>query len=210
MTRQKKWFPIVYMFIVTAFFSTIVIGFTQSTDGRIRANEKLIFEKAILAVLPGLYDENEKVSGLELHKRFTEKVTAPDELSGGAYTLREAGKIVAYALPISGQGFWSPIKGFIGVEADKKTIIGIAFYEQKETPGLGAEITKISFRKQFEGKILSTDNKPINIRRPSATLGKSDVHAVTGATQTSSRLENIINNGINEWRQKLDKRTGEK
>jgi Na+-transporting NADH:ubiquinone oxidoreductase subunit C len=203
MTRQKKWFPVVYMFIVTAFFSTIVIGFTQSTDRRVKANEKLIFEKAVLAALPGLYDENEKVSGLELHKRFTEKVTAPDELSGGAYTLRESGKIVAYALPISGQGFWAPIKGFIGIKADRKTITAIAIYQQNETPGLGAEIAKPEFRNQFKGKVILMGEKPLRIARPGAKLDQSSVHAVTGATQTSTRLEVIINNGIKQWQQKL-------
>jgi Na+-transporting NADH:ubiquinone oxidoreductase subunit C len=133
-------------------------------------------------------------------------VKGPDDSTGGAYTLRKNGVILAYALPISGRGFWAPIKGIIGIKADKKTITGIAFYEQNETPGLGAEIAKISFRKQFEGKVISTDDKPINIRRPSATLGQSDVHAITGATQTSTRLEKIINDGLTKWL-KTDKRT---
>ncbi|OHB59946.1 MAG: hypothetical protein A2173_09580, partial [Planctomycetes bacterium RBG_13_44_8b] len=199
----KRWFPVVYMFATTAFFSSIVIGFTQSTSKRVKANEKLTFEKAALAVLPGLYDEKEKVSGLELHKRFTEKVTAPDEFTGGAYTLKESDKIVAYALPISGQGFWAPIKGFIGIEADKKTITAIAIYQQNETPGLGAEIAKPEFRNQFKGKVILMGEKPLNIARPGAKLDQNSVHAVTGATQTSTRLEVIINNGLKQWQQKL-------
>jgi Na+-transporting NADH:ubiquinone oxidoreductase subunit C len=155
-------------------------------------------------VLPGLYDQS--LNRMELHHRFTDDVKGPDDSTGGAYTLRKNGVILAYALPISGRGFWAPIKGIIGIKADKKTITGIAFYEQNETPGLGAEIAKISFRKQFEGKVISTDDKPINIRRPSATLGQSDVHAITGATQTSTRLEKIINDGLTKWL-KTDKRT---
>ena len=203
MIRQKRWFPVVYMFAATAFFSSIVIGLTQSTSERVAANEKLTFEKAVLAVLPGLYDENDKVAGLELHKRFTEKVTAPDELSGGAYTLRESGKIAAYALPLSGRGFWAPIKGIIGIEADKKTITAIAIYQQNETPGLGAEIARPEFRSQFKGKVMLMGEKPLSIARPGAQLDQSSVHAVTGATQTSTRLEVIINNGLSEWQQKL-------
>jgi Na(+)-translocating NADH:ubiquinone oxidoreductase C subunit len=191
------------MFAVTAFFSSIVIGLTQSTGKRVAANEKLTFEKAVLAVLPGLYDENEKVSGLELHKRFTEKVTAPDELSGGAYTLRDSGKIAAYALPISGQGFWALIRAVIGVEADGKTITAMAVYQQNETPGLGAEIAKSEFTSQFKGKVMLMGEKPLSIARPGAQLDQSSVHAVTGATQTSARLEVLINNGLREWQQKL-------
>jgi len=185
------------MFCLTAFFSTIVIGFTQATGGRVEANEKLAFEKAVLTALPGLYQDN--LSRMELHKRFTESVSPPDDSSGTAYTLRQNGQIVAYALPVSGQGFWAPIKGVIGIKADKKTVTGIAFYQQNETPGLGAEIAKAAFTEQFRGKIIAVNSQPINIKRPGDALGDSDVHAVTGATQTSTRLENIINTGLKEW-----------
>jgi Na+-transporting NADH:ubiquinone oxidoreductase subunit C len=200
---QKLWFPVVYMFAITAFCSSIVIGFTQITSERVEANQKLSFEKAILAALPDLYDENEQISGLELHKRFTEKVSAPDEQTAGAYALKESGKIVAYALPLEGKGFWAPIKGVIGIRADKKTITGIYFYQQSETPGLGAEIAQPPFRNQFKGKIISVGEKPLTIARPDATLDQSSVHAVTGATQTSTRLEIIINDGLKEWQKKI-------
>lgn len=195
--RDKWWFPVVYMFVMTAFFSSIVIGFSQFTSDRVEANEDLAFERAVLAVLPDMLDAGD--SRLELHRKFVELVGQPDAKSGGACTLAKEGKIVAYALPISGQGFWAPIKGVIGIKADRQTIIGIAFYEQNETPGLGAQITKDAFRKQFNGKIISSTGKPLNMKRPSDVLGKSDVHAVTGATQTSTRLERIINDSLKNW-----------
>lgn len=201
MIREKRWYPVIYMFLVTAFFSSIVIGVTQFTSSRVQANQKLSFEKAVLAVLPGLYDEKEKLSGLELHKRFMEKVTPPEDSSGGAYTLRDNDKIIAYALPISGQGFWAPIKGIIGIEVDKRTITGIAFFEQNETPGLGAEIAKLEFTSQFKGKVISIGEKPLSIKRPGDKLDESSVNAVTGATQTCRRLEKIINEALKKWQQ---------
>ncbi len=199
--REKKWFPILYMFIVTAFFSSIVIGVSQFTKQRVVANQKRSFEQAVLAVLPGAYDVN--AGNLELHRRFQEQIDKPDEFSAGAYTIKKDGRLAAYALPIQGQGFWAPIKAVIGVAADKKTITGVTFYEQKETPGLGAQITTIKFRSQFQGKIVSTGPKPLSFKRPGDVLGKSDVHAVTGATQTSARLEKIINEGLKNWQQKM-------
>jgi Na+-transporting NADH:ubiquinone oxidoreductase subunit C len=191
------------MFIVTAFFSSIVIGVSQFTRERVVANQKGAFEQAVLAVLPGMYDAD--ASDLELHRRFEEQVGRPDESTAGAYILKQEGQLIAYALPIFGQGFWAPIKGVIGIAADKKTITGVVFYEQKETPGLGAQITTSGFRSQFQGKIISKTDKPLNIRRPGDILGKSDVHAVTGATQTSTRLEKIINNGLKTWQLKMAK-----
>ena len=79
----------------------------------------------------------------------------------------------------------------------------MVFYEQKETPGLGAQITTSDFRNQFQGKVISMTDKPLNIKRPGDILGQSDVHAVTGATQTSTRLEKIINDGLKTWRLKM-------
>ena len=203
---EKKWFPIAYMFVSTACFSAVIIGFTQVTQARVNANEKLAFERAVVSVLPGL--GGAKLTSAEIHQRFTEQVSEPDDSSGGAYTLKENGRIVAYALPISGQGFWAPIDGVVGIEADQQTVTGIAFYRQNETPGLGAEITKPAFRDQFQGKRLASGDKPINMRRPGAELGDSDVHAVTGATQTSTRLERIINNDLSAWRSAI-KREGQ-
>jgi Na+-transporting NADH:ubiquinone oxidoreductase subunit C len=79
----------------------------------------------------------------------------------------------------------------------------MAIYQQNETPGLGAEIAKPEFRNQFKGKVILMDEKPLKIARPGAKLDQSSFHAVTGATQTSARLEVIINNGIKQWQQKL-------
>ena len=204
--REKWWFPVVYMFVVTAFSSSIVIGFAQFTSDRVEANADLAFEKAVLAVLTGLLEDG--ASRLEIHEKFVERVGPPDEQIGGACRLTEAGRTVAYALPIEGQGFWAPIKGVIGLKDDRRTITGIAFYEQNETPGLGAQITTVAFTSQFQGKILAQGDKPLNIRPPGAPLGDSDVDAVTGATQTSTRLEKILNNALTEWRSKFAETSG--
>ena len=197
MIKQKRLYGVFYMFFVTAFFSSIVIGFARFTDEKVRANKQLAFEKAILSVLPNLLAPD--ASNLQLHQKFVEKVNLPDQHSGNACTLKEQGKLVAYALPIEGRGFWSNIKGIIGIESDKKTIIGIAFYEQNETPGLGAQILTSDFRDQFKGKIISVTDKPMRIKPAGEVLRENDVHAVTGATQTSTRLEKIINDALTKW-----------
>ncbi|MHC4271873.1 MAG: FMN-binding protein [Planctomycetota bacterium] len=201
MIRKKRWFSVVYMFIVTAFFSTIVIGFTEFTRQRVDANQRLAFEKAVLnAVLES------SLSTGDIHEQFESLFEAPSEETGGAYLYREDGEIAAYALPISGKGFWAPIRGVIGIKSDKQTVVGIAFYEQNETPGLGAEIAKPDFTNQFIGKKLSSEGKMLNIKRPGDELGESDVHAVTGATQTSVRLEKIINTAIEDWKKQIDEK----
>ncbi len=41
--REKRWYPVLYMFAVTALSSSIVIGFTQVTRHRVQANAALAF-----------------------------------------------------------------------------------------------------------------------------------------------------------------------
>jgi len=198
MIRQRSWFPIAYMFCATAFFSSIVIGLTYLTSDRVEANETLALERAVLSVLPDV--DVEKMMRTEIHNTFTEMIVEPNDASGSVYTARNDNAIVAYVLRMSGQGFWAPIRGVMGIKPDRKTITGIAFYEQNETPGLGAEIAEMPFRSQFRGKVISSGDAPMKIKRPGTTLGDSEVHAVTGATQTSNRLEVIINTALKQWR----------
>ena len=199
--KAKQWFPVLYMFIVTAIVSSVIIGMTLATRERVKANETLALEEAVLRVLPGQYTAG--MSGAQIHSRFAENVSEPSARTGGAWAVKQNGIIQDYAVPLAGQGFWAPIKGVIGVASDKKTVTGIAFYEQNETPGLGAEIAKPSWQAQFDGKKLSGSGKALLMKRPGEPLGAHDVHAVTGATQTSIRLERIINDCIAQWRSKL-------
>ena len=200
--RDKPWFAIIFMFVITAFFSSILIGFSRITRGLVDANRRLAFEKAVLAVLPVNLPDN--ATNQQLHQAFINDITPPRADSGGAYLLIKDNILQGYALPIAGQGFWAPIKGIIGIKPDHKTIAAIAFYEQNETPGLGAEITRIEFRRQFVGKVISSSDRPLALRPVTAELGPSEVHAITGATQTSNRLEKLINDDLIEWRHTLD------
>lgn len=199
--RNARWFPVAYMFVVTALLSTVLIGLTAVTRERVEANAETAFQQAVLQVLPGLY--RERMSGVEIYRLFTGQVTEPSDRTGGAWVLEENGVITAYAVPIGGQGFWAPIKGFLGVAADRVTVTGIAFYEQNETPGLGAEIETPAWRGQFPGRTLA-ERPALVMRRPGEPLGRNEVHAVTGATQTSVRLAGLINDSIAQWRSRID------
>ena len=77
MIRDKPFYPVLYMFVITAFFSSIVIGVSRFTKERVLANQKRSFEQAVLNVLPRMYDT--QASDLELHRRFQNRITAPDE-----------------------------------------------------------------------------------------------------------------------------------
>lgn len=191
--RDKPYFAIVYMFVITAVFSSALIGFARITRGRVAANLQLNFERAVVQAFP----EIEFQSNLQIHQIFKDLFRKDDRT--GAYLYEKEGQIVGYAVPFSGQGFWDKIEGIIGIAADKRTVQGVAFYEQKETPGLGARIDEDEFRRKFIGKKIDDSIRPIGIVPEAQTPAENEVHAVTGATQTSVRLETLMNQNIRQW-----------
>ncbi|HSV26634.1 MAG TPA: hypothetical protein VLH60_01970, partial [Sedimentisphaerales bacterium] len=74
MMREKPWYPVAYMFVVMAVFSSIVIGVGTATRERVLANERLAFEKAIIHAM-GLAEAD--MSNQAIHKLFVSRVKAP-------------------------------------------------------------------------------------------------------------------------------------
>ena len=199
--KDKPFFAVVYMFVVTAFFSAVLIGFARLTRDRVQANEQLAFEKAVVQVFPTI----QATSNAAIHQIFTEQFqlrTAADNRVFYVYLTN--GEIAGYAVTVEGKGFWDTIKGIIGVAPDRKTITALAFYEQKETPGLGARIADPDFCDQFIGRQIAPGDKPIGIRPVGEPLRENQVHAVTGATQTCVRLEKLVNDDLAQWRQFIE------
>jgi Na+-transporting NADH:ubiquinone oxidoreductase subunit C len=196
--KESRYFAVVYMFVLTAICSTLLIGLARLTEAKVKSNEQIAFERAALAVFPSVQVQ----SDAEVHAVFTKDFAAP-KVSGDAYEYRPQGQLAGYALPFEGQGFWAPIRGVIGIGTDFKTITGIWFYEQAETPGLGARIDEPFFYEQFAGKQFDEGLRPIRIRAPAEATDR-DIQAITGATQTCVRLEKLLNDAVTQWRQKKE------
>ncbi len=200
--RGHRAYPVAYMFAVTFFFTLILVGISTATRERVEANRRIMRERALLmAALPDTVDrETPSVQVSEIFNRRIKPPPEPEE--SPLYQVMDEGQeeIIAYALPLEGQGFWDTIGGFLALEPDQRTITGIAFHEQNETPGLGAEIRSDDFRQQFSGKKLAEEEKPLRIISEVEERDEHSVHAITGATQTSNRLEDIINANVQAWR----------
>lgn len=65
-----------------------------------------------------------------------------------------------FVIPITGQGLWGPITGYLAIAADGNHVLGTTWYDQAETPGLGGNISLPEWQKQFYGKeIFPVDDK---------------------------------------------------
>lgn len=104
-----------------------------------------------------------------------------------------------YILPLYGKGLWGPIWGYVALERDLKTIRGVTFDHKAETPGLGAEITKEWFQKQFEGKHIREGKKftSVNVLKGADNnLDAYSVDGVSGATITSKGVGKMLEEDI--------------
>ncbi len=54
---------------------------------------------------------------------------------GKIYFSKKDNEIDKLILPIRGYGLWGTLYGYIAIENDFNTVVGIEFYEHKETPG---------------------------------------------------------------------------
>jgi Na+-transporting NADH:ubiquinone oxidoreductase subunit C len=111
----------------------------------------------------------------------------------------ENGNLKALAIPLKGKGLWSTLYGYLALQNDAATVSGITFYKHGETPGLGAEISKKWFQKNFlDKKILDEDGnlygvvvakaKAVNSGHPL----KHSVDGISGATITANGVTRLI------------------
>jgi Na+-transporting NADH:ubiquinone oxidoreductase subunit C len=201
----RVWYPILYMFILTLFLSTIIIFFGSFTGQRVKDNERIAFEHAVLEALN--IDMPPRSGPSDIHQLYQKNIKEATIVSAGALRYMKGDSLIGYALPLEGPGFWARIKGVIGIAADQQTITGISFYEQNETPGLGGEIVKPQFRDQFIGKRLADKEPLLEIRLSSSAVDESSVHAITGATQTSTRLDRFMNMELAAWQRSMKEAT---
>ncbi len=108
-----------------------------------------------------------------------------------------------YIIPMYGAGLWGPIWGYIALDANGSTVYGAYFAHQGETPGLGAEIDKPNFYKQFVGKNFFKEGefKPITVMKAGQKPldGADYVNAITGGTITSQGVAAMIDNSLKPY-----------
>ncbi len=124
------------------------------------------------------------------------------------YLWSENDEIVKYAFPISGRGLWSTVHGYLALDQDLATVVGVTFYKHGETPGLGAECSEPWFMNQFGGKKLWADGEllPFEVVKngvPSKYPDGCDycVDGITAATITSNGIMKFIRSDMKAYDQ---------
>ena len=180
---------------VCALLLTAAASFTRPYQD---ANKKAEETLNILTALKVPLDEN--VSAKALGKILEENVKEQQqgELTLYVYSPPDAGgRTEAVVVRFEGMALWGPVKGFLALESDMRTVRGLTIYEQEETPGLGGEIVTDWFRQQFEGKsIIDAGGKPGILIKGKGATAQNQVDAISGATMTCDKVQEMINKTI--------------
>jgi len=188
-------YTIVYAVVLGTVCAVFLTGAGQFTKKYRDANERADQVRNILRVLDVPFDAEAPARELlELFNRNVREI----ELDGlRVFQYVDSGKVKGSAVAFEGQGLWGPVHGLLALEPDMKTIRGVSFYKQEETPGLGGEIASDWFQDQFKGKSIVDAAGKAGIRiRSGKHLGSNEVEAITGATMTSDKVEIMLNEVI--------------
>ncbi len=136
------------------------------------------------------------------------EVSAETEGQLPIYLYMPEDEIISYIVPIDARGLWGRIKGYLAIDSDGTTITGFTVYKHQETPGLGGEIERRWFQKNFEGKkIVDQEGSFVSVGiarglvedRVPADRQIHYVDGISGATLTGRYLEASLKDILMEY-----------
>ncbi len=151
-----------------------------------------------------LIPEGQDLAGIKAHSRYQD-----------IYLVMDGDTMLQVILPVYGKGLWSTMYGFISLDADLTTVVGFAFYEHGETPGLGGEIDNPNWKKQWSGKRIYDEAGNTSIEVLKGMVDRESEQAVyqvdglSGATLTARGVGDLLkywmgNNGYRTFLAKLE------
>lgn len=114
------------------------------------------------------------------------------------YLVKEGDVVKSIILPVHGYGLWSTMYGFLALDADGQTVQSINFYDQGETPGLGAEVVNPNWRALWKGKKVYDESGAVALGLIKGLVDTSkpgsefQVDGLAGATLTSVGVTNLV------------------
>ena len=235
-----------FVFIVTLVLGTMLSFTKDSVKSLQDQNLKADVQKTILRSLN--FEENLLESNESIEQTFKNYIDAKcvnvegeivecnieevdiekNEETLPIYIRMNNEKIEGIALPIAGKGLWSTIFGYIALNPDTDSVLGIQFYKHGETPGLGGEVEKKWFTDNFINHPIEESNGeityvPKKIRNENGKIisisvikggvdysksNKSAIHQVdgiSGATVTADGVSDFLLEDLLRYEKTLDK-----
>ena len=155
----------------------------EVTPGTDRYDTYYLVDDALTMTLPEGVKESD-------YKRVYVSYDADNQLHGVAMSRGESG-FQDVIMVIFG---WSPATG---------KLMGMKVLDSKETPGLGDKIFKDL---PWVGQFFAGPETPLVPIKPGTGKGlPGEIDTITGATISTKKVIEIINNGLEEWKPYLDR-----
>lgn len=116
---------------------------------------------------------------------------------GIVYFVMKEGQVDQLVVPVEGLGMWGTIYGFLSLAPDANTVRGLTYYEHRETPGLGAEISNPDWLRLWNGRKAYDDTGSAAVRVIKGQAGAPDVDpnhvdGLSGATITGNAVTHLM------------------
>ncbi len=226
-------YTLFFVFIITVVLGTLLSVTKENLKVKQEDNLRADVNKTILRSLEFKEEENNPWSNEKVEEIFNNSIVGLCVDSEGnkidnvvleeidierdierlpVYLKVIEGKLEGIAIPVAGKGLWSTLFGYIALEPDLDTVLGIQFYKHGETPGLGGEVEKEWFTENFIGKkIRNVEGEIIGIK---VLKGKVDdskedaihqVDGISGATVTSNGVTIFLKDDLKRYESYLNK-----
>jgi len=116
---------------------------------------------------------------------------------GVVYFVMKDDEVEQVIIAVEGLGMWGTIYGFLSLDRDANTVRGLTYYEHKETPGLGAEISTPAWLKLWQGRKGYDDKWQPRIAVIKGPAGPPEtdplrVDGLSGATITGNAVTRLM------------------
>ena len=172
-------------------FSTIQTRIVDLQSGEFSSDYDVAsFDSRVAAREPEtrfVIPEGQDLAGIKAHSRYQD-----------VYLVMDGDTLQQVILPVYGKGLWSTMYGFISLDADMTTVVGFAFYEHGETPGLGGEIDNPNWKNLWPGKRIYDDQGKTRIEVVKGAVEQDSANAIyqvdglSGATLTARGVGNLL------------------
>ncbi len=172
--------PAAILFVICVAVSAALAGTNLLTADRIARAAAQKAEESRMVVLPEAEAFQEKEGEDGTHYIGLSK-EAPE------------GVVVGYVFETESKGYGGTVKVMTGINTEGN-ITGVIVLSHSETPGLGANAEKETFRDQYQQPVanLTGGIQVVKFQAPA----EGEIQAMTGATITSTAVTNAVNLAI--------------
>ncbi len=187
--------PVIALAVITLVAGVALSGVYSMTRQTIADQEEATKAASYVAVVPDAvtfeHDENAdaaiaalngQVYGTKYGKAYVNELYVGKDA---------AGNTVGYALSVtSGDGYDGNVSLSLGLDPSGK-VLGIAFTELTETPGMGMLADEPAFKDQFADREVTQF-----VHNKGGVTGDNVIDAISGASTTSGAVVNAVNAGL--------------